>query len=230
MYTFSPSQSTHSPPSSPYNKKESAPRTPELMRGVSAYWGLYFSYSPNKTAGEARESNLSQDLILATQELGDVADTAILNYEATSHCAAMAMRCFYALYLTRIIIFARFLDCLPRDLHVTYARTEWAVFQHDPPCTPEGNDIFATVYRCVVRTGGSIFDLKRTTEARFRALVKRNERFFPEEYGNPASKSPFYLVVDEVEAPVFHSPSSGRRPACSRRGVSALFYGFDESP
>lgn len=172
---------------------------------------------------------MSQDLILATQEVGAAVDTATLNPQATARRAALAERSFYTLYLTRTIAFSRFLDCLPRDIDVKCARTEWDVFQHDPPRTSGGDDVFAVIYRQVTKAGGSVFDLRRTAKARFSALVQRNLHLFPEKRSRTAPLEPsFYLAVDEVEAPVFQSPTSGNRPACSRCGVSALFYGFDQ--
>ncbi|EIM85534.1 uncharacterized protein STEHIDRAFT_158163 [Stereum hirsutum FP-91666 SS1] len=212
------------------------PHTLDLLRKVSAHWGFYFAYSPNKTAEEARASKLSHDLILATQELGASMDTATYNHKATSHHAALAQHCFYALYLTRIIALQRFLDCLPRDMDAELARSEWALFQYDPPRLPDGDDIFSAIYRRVTRACGSVFDLKRAAEARFRALVKKDRQFFLKKREHPlvifaaSYQLPFYLAVDEVEEPVLQSPSSGRRPACSRLGVNALFYGFDAPP
>ncbi|EIM85555.1 uncharacterized protein STEHIDRAFT_158186 [Stereum hirsutum FP-91666 SS1] len=210
----------------PQNDVAPLPRTPELVLGISAYWGLYFAYSPNKTAEEARKSKLSQDLILAIEDLSTVVDTASHSPEATSCRAAMAERCFYALYLSRIVVLSRFLDCLPRDLHVRYARAEWASFQHSPPCTTDGDDIFSVVYRHIMRTQCSTVDLKRTAEARFDSLHWKNLQYFDDEYGT----LPFYIVVDEIEAAVPQTTSSGRRPACSRLGINTLFYGFDQPP
>lgn len=212
------------------------PHTLDLLRKVSAHWGFYFAYSPNKTAEEARASKLSHDLILATQELGASMDTATHSHEATSHHAALAQRCFYTLYLTRIIALQRFLDCLPRDMDAKLARIEWALFQYDPPRLPDGDDIFSAIHRCVTRACGSIFDLKRAAEGRFRALVKKDRHLFLTKRAYPfvtfedSPQLPFLLAVDEVEEPVFQSPSSGHRRACSRLGVNALFYGFDAPP
>lgn len=196
------------------------------MSGLSVYWGFYFAYSPNKTVKEAQESNLSQDLILAIQQLGASVDTVDLGLEAVSHRAAVAKRCFYALYLTRIVILSMFLDHLPRDLRVEYAQSQWAAFQRNPPRTSEGDDIFSVAYRHIARAQGSILDLKRTAETRFDTLVARNQHLFNDE-SDATSIPPFFLAVDEVEAPIFQSPLSGRRPACTRLGVNALFYGFD---
>lgn len=196
------------------------------MLGIGAYWGLYFAYSPNKTAEEARQSKLSQDLILAIEDLSTVVDTASHSPEATSCRAAMAERCFYALYLSRIVVLSKFLDCLPRDLHVRYARAEWASFQHSPPFTPDGDDIFSVVYRHITRARCSTVDLKRTAEARFDALVWKNRQLFRDGRGT----LPFYIVVDEIEAAVPQTTSSRRRSACSRLGINTLFYGFDQPP
>lgn len=118
-----------------------------------------------------------------------------------------------------------------------WARIEWALFQRSPPRMSDGSDIFSTVYRHVTQARGSALDLKRTAEGRFRSLVKKNEHLFLDHilfegrdlYFVPRYTPPFFLVVDEVEAPVLQSPSSNRRPACSSRGVSALFYGFDQA-
>lgn len=213
----------------PHKAEYPRPHTLDLLQGISAHWGFYFSYSPNKTAEEAREHKLSQDLILAAQELGTAMDTATHSREAMARHAALAQRCFYALYLTRIIVFSRFLDRFPRDTRSKHVRSEWAVFQHNPPRMPDGDDVFSTVYRHVTRARGSVFDYKRTAEARFNTLFKRNLRIFFEKCTTPPPKVPFYLAVDEVEAPIIQCPSSGRRPACSRLGVSALFHGFDET-
>lgn len=185
---------------------------------------------------------MSQDLILATQELGSIMDTATRTHETESYHTALAHRCFYALYLTRIIVLSRFLDCLPRDIDIEFARTEWAVFQHAPPRLPNRDDVFSAVYRHVKRACSSVFDLKRTAEGRFNALFTRNRHLFHKKLYHPSNypmvlkalenslnvKFPFYLAIDEVEAPVYQNASSSRRPACSRLGVSALFYGFDK--
>ncbi|EIM85539.1 uncharacterized protein STEHIDRAFT_158169 [Stereum hirsutum FP-91666 SS1] len=189
--------------------------TLSLLRELSAYWGFYFAYSPNKTAEEARASQMSQDLILATQELGSIMGTATRSHEPESYHTALAHRCFYALYLTRIIVLSRFLECLPRDIDSEYARAGWAVFQHAPPRMPDGDDVFSATYRHVTRARGSVFDLRRTVKARFRALAKSNRRL--------SIKLPFHLAVDEVEAPISRNRSSSHRPACSRLSVSALF-------
>lgn len=167
-------------------------------------------------------------------------DTATHNHEATSHHAALAQRCFNALYLTRIIALQRFLDCLPRDVDAEIARIEWALFQFDPPRLPDGDDIFSVIYRHVTRACGSVFDLKRAAEGRFRALVKKDRHLFlkksqlqsqlPYVLFQFSRQLPFLLAVDEVEKPVLQSPSGGHRPACSRLGVNALFYGFDAAP
>lgn len=208
-----------------FKAREPEPQTNQLLSGVSRYWGFYFAYSPNKTAEEARGINLSQDVILAIQHLGAEVDTATLSSEAMNHRATLAKHCFYALYLTRIIVLSRFLDCLPRDSKVQFARSAWAAFQRDPPRTAEGDDVFSMVYRHVTKARGSIADLKRTAETRFDSLVYRNQHLFGEE--DDPSNPPFYLAIDEVEAPVPQNASSGRRPACSRLGINALFYGFD---
>lgn len=200
------------------------------MCRASTYWGFYFAYSPNKTVEEARAGKLSQDLILATEQLGAAVDTATLSCQATPDCAVLAERYFYTLYLTRILVLSRFLDCLPRDVPRCYAPTLWAMFQHDPPRMPDGDDVFAKVYRHVTSWDSPTFDLKRTAEAHFTALITKNERLFsrPGRDKHEGLNSRFYLVVNEVEAPVSQAPSSGRRPACSRHGVSTLFYGFDK--
>lgn len=196
------------------------------MYGVSICWGLYFSYSPNKTVEEACKSNMSQDLILAIQELGASIDTATPSPEAISRRAAIAELCFYTLYLTRIVVLSRFLECLPHDIHVPFARSEWAVFQRDPPRTSEGDDIFSVVYRYIAKARRSIAGLKRTAETRFETLVYKNQRLFTN-HCPIALQTPFYLAVDEVDTPVGQTPLSGRRPACSRTSVNALFFGFD---
>ncbi|EIM78983.1 uncharacterized protein STEHIDRAFT_126666 [Stereum hirsutum FP-91666 SS1] len=203
----------------PYKTVEPEPQTLTLVTGVGTHWGFYFAYSPNKTAEEVRKSNLSQDLLLATQELGATVDTASLSPEAISRRTAAAERCFYALYLTRIIVLSRFLEFLHIDPDDGYHHACWAVFQQNPPRTSDGDDVFSVVYRHVARARGSIAELKRTAETRFETLVERRARYPP--------RFPFYLAVDEVEAPTSPNLLSGRRPACSRFGVSALFYGFD---
>ncbi|EIM79646.1 uncharacterized protein STEHIDRAFT_163470 [Stereum hirsutum FP-91666 SS1] len=210
----------------PYRTPKPGQQTLELMYGVSVCWGLYFSYSPNKTVEEARKSNMSQDLILAIQELGATIDTATLSPEAISRRAAMAELCFYTLYLTRIVVLSRFLECFPQDIYVPFARSEWAVFQRDPPRTSEGEDIFSVVYRHVAKARHSIAGLKRTAETRFETLVYKNKRLFTN-HCEIASQTPFCLAVDEVDTPVGQTPLSGRRPACSRSSVNALFFGFD---
>ncbi|EIM79691.1 uncharacterized protein STEHIDRAFT_163512 [Stereum hirsutum FP-91666 SS1] len=232
---FIPSASLHFPASPywstygiylPHQTPKPEPQTLELVYGVSACWGLYFAYSPNKTVEEARKSNMSQDLILAIQELGATIDTATLSPEAISRRAAIAELCFYTLYLTRIIVLSRFLECLPQDIFVRFARSEWAVFQRDPPRTSEGDDVFSVVYRHVAKARRSIAGLKRTVETRFETLVYKNKHLFNDQ-SDPASIIPFYLAVDEVDTPVGQTPLSGRRPACSRSSVNALFFGFD---
>lgn len=197
------------------------------MHGVAALWGFYFAYSPNKTDEEARKSKLSQDLILATRELGVAIDTTIHGPEVAEHQVAVAEHYFYTLYLARVLVLSRFLDTIPRDWNERSACVEWASFQYDPPCNSDGDDVFAIVYRHVLNARASTADLKRTAEARFNALARRNERLLSKKWINPALNLPFYLAVDEIEAPIHQSPSSGRRPACSRLGVSALFYGMD---
>lgn len=192
--------------------------TLSLLRELGAHWGFYFAYSPNKTAEEARASQMSQDLILATQELGSIMDTATRSHKTESYHTALAHRCFYALYLTRIIVLSRFLECFPRDIDLEYARAGWAVFQHAPPRMPDGDDVFSAAYRHVTRARGSVFDLRRTVKARVRALAKSNRRL--------SIKLPFDLAVDEVEATISQNPSSSHRPACSRLSVSALLSGF----
>lgn len=213
------------------NTEYTRPHTLDLLQGLSRQFGFYFAYSPNKTAEEARKSNLSQDLILAIQELGTAMDTATHSLETIPHYTTVAKRCFYALYLTRIIVLSKFLDCIPLDVDSVFVPAEWALFQHGPPRISDGDDVFCTVYRHVMRACGSVFDLKRTAQARFNNLVKSNKRFFSQNRTIQARELPFYLVpvVDEVEAPIFQGPSSDCRPACSRLGVSALFWGFDES-
>lgn len=94
------------------------------MWGLGTYWGFYFAYSPNKTDEEARRSSLSQDLILATQDLGAAMDTAVHGVDTESNRVAMAQRSFYALYLARILVFSRFLDCIPREGDERTARVE----------------------------------------------------------------------------------------------------------
>lgn len=198
----------------------------ELLVGLSRYWGFYFAYSPNKTAEETRNCSLSQDLILATQQLSAAVDTATFSPEASFNRATEAERCFYILYLTRIVVLSLFVDRLPRDLPADVVRAEWAVFQCDSPRTSEGDDVFSIVYRHVAKAPSSLADLKRAAEARFDSIVYRNRHLFYGESIKP-SESPFYLAIDEVEAPVPQIPSTGRRPACSRLGISLLFYGFD---
>lgn len=216
-------------PGRPYKTVDPEPQTLTLVTGVGTHWGFYFAYSPNKTAEEVCKSNLSQDLFLATQELGATVDTAILSPEAISRRTAAAERCFYALYLTRIIVLSRFLEFLPKDLPDGYHHACWAVFQQNPPRTSDGDDVFSVVYRHVARARGSIAELKRTAETRFDTLVERSPGFFFKlhEWGRYPPRFPFYLAVDEVEAPISPHLLSGRRPACSRFGVSTLFYGFD---
>ncbi|EIM79039.1 uncharacterized protein STEHIDRAFT_173254 [Stereum hirsutum FP-91666 SS1] len=214
----------------PYKTMDPEPQTLTLVTGVGTHWGFYFAYSPNKTTEEVCKSNLSQDLLLATQELGATVDTASLSPEAISCRTAAAERCFYALYLTRIIVLSRFLEFLPKDLDDGYHHACWAVFQRNPPRTSEGDDVFSVVYRQVARARGSIAELRRTAETRFETLVERNKRLFVRLNARGARyppRFPFYLAVDEVEAPTSPNLLSGRRPACSRFGVSALFYGFD---
>lgn len=197
------------------------------MHGVAALWGFYFAYSPNKTDEEARKSKLSQDLILATRGLGVAIDTAVHGSEVASHWAAIAQHYFYMLYLARVLVLSRFLDAAPQDWDERDARAEWASFQYDPPCDPDGDDVFAIFFQHVMQARASTADLKRTAEARFNALVRRNERLFSKKRNDPALNHPFYFAIDEIEAPICQSPASGRRPACSRLGVSALFYGVD---
>lgn len=198
------------------------------MHGVAALWGFYFAYTPNQTDEEVRKSKLSQDLILASRELDLAIDSAIHGPEVAEHQVAVAEHYFYTLYLARVLVLSRFLHTIPRECDARHACVEWATFQYDPPCNSYGDDVFAIVYRHVLNARASTADLKRTAEARFNSLVRRNERLFSKEHLNPAlGRLPFYLAVDEIEASVHQRPTSRRRPACSRLGVSALFYGMD---
>ncbi|EIM90504.1 uncharacterized protein STEHIDRAFT_119487, partial [Stereum hirsutum FP-91666 SS1] len=82
------------------------------------------------------------------------------------------------------------------------------------------------VYRHVARARGSIAELKRTAETRFDTLVERSPGLFFElhEWGRYPPDFPFYLAIDEVEAP---NLLSGRRPGYSRFGVIVAIHSLE---
>lgn len=153
---------------------------------------------------------------------------------STADSVTNVTRIFYALYLARILVLRRFLDCLPSDLSEAQARKEWLYFQIAPPPISSGVDIFTAVFEAIA--GGELKDLRRCADCTLTGLGWRNHKWFSKSFSTLYGREgayvdvveegppPLYIVVDEVEMPNSESqkPRTVRRAARRRAQVYSL--------
>lgn len=206
-------------------------KTRMLTQGLLRHWDFYFSYCAASAFSHVEPSPASQDSALALRLFE--ASVASAKPEDRS---AISQRCFYALYLTRIVVFSELLDSLPQDLSADQARKEWLYFQLCPPRTSPDSDIFGSVFQAI--STGRSEDLRSCARSRMCTAAWRHFKWFGQSFViSRTSEKPFpmakegnqplfHVVVDEVmpSATMSIKLRGGRHAARRRKAVCELFW------